>query len=241
MTPRARRLLLPALMTAVMLIVLLGLGTWQMQRLFWKQELLAQVDRAEANGAVPLPAGPATFRPVPFAKVSVTGTFLSGQTAWYGAEVRTIPSGPAMGARMIVPLRRTEGGGVVLVDRGWVPSSRAAPIDQPAGETTIVGYVRFGDRAGWFSAQDDVVERRFYTLDPKAMGEALGQPAVLPFVLVALGEGPGENGVVRSWPDPARHLPHPPNSHLSYMITWYGLAVALLAIFVVWARKGRHA
>ena len=235
MTPSFRRLLWPALMTAAMLIVLLGLGTWQMQRLFWKQALLAQVDRAEAAGAMAL-----TDNPEPFSKVSVTGTFLAGQTAWYGAEVRTISTGPAMGARMIVPLRRAEGT-VILVDRGWAPSSRSEPIAQPLGETTIVGYVRFGDRAGWFSAQDDVVERRFYTLDPKAVGAALGQPAVLPFVLVALGEGPGENGVVTRWPDPARHLPRPPNSHLSYMITWYGLAVALLAIFVVWARKGRHA
>ena len=42
---------------------------------------------------------------------------------------------------------------------------------------------------------------------------------------------------IEHWPDPARHLPRPPNNHLSYAITWYGLAVALLAIFVVWVRK----
>jgi surfeit locus 1 family protein len=49
---------------------------------------------------------------------------------------------------------------------------------------------------------------------------------------VALGPTP-PNG----YPDPAKHLPRPPNNHLSYAITWYGLAAALVVIFVVWARK----
>ena len=42
-----------------------------------------------------------------------------------------------------------------------------------------------------------------------------------------------------SAPIPAEHLPRPPNNHLQYAITWYGLAVALLVIFIVWARKAR--
>ena len=234
MTPRTRRLLGPGLMTAAMMIVLLGLGTWQVQRLFWKQAFLARIDQAEAAPPVPL-----TQDPIPFAKLSVAGTFLSGQTALYGAEVRDLPAGPAMGARLIVPLREANGD-VVLVDRGWVPEARAVPIDQPAGPVTVTGYARFGDSAHWFSAQDDAVGRRFFTLDPGVIGRALGQPRVPPFVLVALAPSP-EAPAATVWPDPARHLPRPPNSHLSYAATWYGLAVALLAIFVVWASKGKPA
>jgi surfeit locus 1 family protein len=82
------------------------------------------------------------------------------------------------------------------------------------------------------------VARRFFTLDPVAIGAAVGQPTVRPFVLVALATGPAIAG---HWPEPAQHLPRPPNNHLSYAITWYGLAVALLAIFIVWARKGSRA
>jgi surfeit locus 1 family protein len=221
-------------MTAGMLIVLLGLGTWQVKRLFWKQALLAQIDRAEA--AAPLPLSQLSS-PSPFAKVSVTGTFLAGVTALYGADVRTIGAEPAMGARLIEPMRATSGD-VILVDRGWVPLSRPEPIDQPAGTVTISGYVRFGDSPHWFSGKDDLAARRFYTLDPKAIGVAVGQPDVRPFVLVALTSAPGPAMPADRWPDPARYLPRPPNNHLSYAITWYGLAMALLAIFIVWARKG---
>ena len=60
----------------------------------------------------------------------------------------------------------------------------------------------------------------------------LGFGSVAPFILVAMGPAPPER-----YPDPARHLPRPPNNHLSYAITWYGLAIALVVIFVLWARK----
>ena len=53
-----------------------------------------------------------------------------------------------------------------------------------------------------------------------------------PFILVALGPAPPEG-----FPDPAKHLPRPPNNHLQYAITWYGLAAVLVVIFAIWSRK----
>ena len=97
---------------------------------------------------------------------------------------------------------------------------------------TIEGYVRPSDTPGMFSATDSPATRQFYTLDTRAIGKALGLDRVAPFILVALGPPPPER-----YPDPARHLPRPPNNHLSYAITWYGLAIALVVIFVLWARK----
>ena len=237
MTADGRRLLAPAAMTLAMMAVLLGLGTWQVQRLLWKQTLLAQIERAESAPPTPLPV-PLRVNPPPFAKVSATGTFLPDKTALYGAEVRSTATGTAMGARMIVPLRQSDGK-ILLVDRGWAPLTRTGPIDMPMGIATIAGYVRFADSRGWFSARDDIAGHRFYTLDPVAIGAAIGEQDVPPFVLVVLAVG-GDSPPDR-WPDPARHLPRPANNHLVYAITWYGLAVALLTIFFVWARKGTRA
>ncbi len=245
----ARRLLWPGLMTAVMMIVLLGLGTWQVRRLMWKQTILAQVDLAEASAPVPLPSIPAPFTlpsipapftPTPFTKVFVTGTFLNDRAALYGAEVKPAAAGPAMGARMIVPLRR-EDGSTILVDRGWVPLSRPEPIEQPAGVVRVSGYIRMGDHPGWFSAVDDPAARRFFTLDPAAIGAAAGVRDAAPFILVALGDTAAQRPLPGPWPDPARYLPRPPNNHLAYAITWYGLAIALLVIFFLWAKKGSAA
>ncbi len=209
-----------------MLMVLIGLGTWQIYRLHWKQGILAQIATAEA--APPIPLGP---NPAPYTKVSVTGRFRFDLAVQYASEVRDTPAGPAIGTYQIVPLERP-GAPAILVNRGWIPQNRDMALNDPSGEVTVTGYVRPGDTARWFSAADDVAGRQFFTLDPGAIARAVQKPDVLPFVLVALGSAP-----YNIYPAPADHLPRPPNNHLSYVITWYGLALALVVVFVVWMRK----
>ncbi len=221
---RRRRLLWPAVSTVLALLVLLGLGAWQLRRLAWKQGLLAEIDRAEAAPPVPLPQAPA-----PFAKVEASGSLLADHQARYGAEVRDTPAGAVMGAQSIAPLRLDDGR-IVLVDRGFVPAG--VPDPAPAGRVRIAAYVRPADHPGWFSAPDDPAGRRFYTLDPAAIGAALGLAQVAPFTLVALGDPQAG-----TYPDPARHLPRPPNDHLNYALTWFGLALALLVVFAAYSRK----
>jgi surfeit locus 1 family protein len=97
-----------------------------------------------------------------------------------------------------------------------------------------MGYVRFGEPAGRFAAQDDLAGRRFYHFDPVAIGAALGQPGVAPYGLVVMGP-PG------SLPEPTQSLPRPRNSHLGYAITWYGLALSLIGVFAAFAWRMRKA
>jgi surfeit locus 1 family protein len=216
-------LLWPAVTTLLMLLVLLGLGTWQVRRLHWKEGILARIAAAEAAAPVPLPAAPG-----PFQKVRVTGQFLPGLAASYGVEVRDTPSGPLMGRHLIMPLAAE--GRVILVDRGWVPeNSRPAP---PTGPVTIIGYARPPDRSRLLGVADNPAKREFFTLDPAAIAASLGLSNVAPFTLVALGPPSGP-------PIPAQHLPRPPNNHLSYALTWYGLAIVLAIVFITWARGRR--
>ena len=99
-------------MTAVMLVVLLGLGTWQVQRLAWKEAILAQIAQAEAAPPIPLPAGPMPSR---CRGAYDPGAVHQGRghrhaaarlSALYGAEVRDTRAGPELGAHLIEPLQR---------------------------------------------------------------------------------------------------------------------------------------
>ena len=211
----ARRLLVPGLMTLVMLATLLTLGTWQVNRLLWKQELLAAIAAGEQRPPVALAESPPAF-----ARVRAEGRF-DPIVALYGAEVR----GNSGGARLLGILHR-DGAPPVLVDRGWVPVPPPAVASGPAA---VEGFIRPAETAGAFAPADDLAGRRFYTLNPAAIGRALGVPDLAPYTLIAMGP-PGI-------PDPARTLPRPPNNHLSYAITWYGLAIALLVVFALYARK----
>jgi surfeit locus 1 family protein len=220
-----RRLVWPLSGLLVLELILLGLGTWQVHRLHWKEAILEDIARAEAAPAVPL-AG----KPGPFTKVSVSGRLRHDLAASYGADVRDTATGPQLGSYLIVPLERSNEP-TLLVDRGWVPDKRSGPINEPQGMVSISGYIHPADHPGMFSARDDPATRTFYTLDPVAIGAALGLKNVAPFVLIALGPPPAEH-----YPEPATHLPRPPNDHFIYAVTWYGLALALVVMFVVWAR-----
>ena len=226
MSATARRLAGPGVATLVMLAILIALGTWQVHRLAWKRGLLADIDRAEAAPGVALPPSPP-----PFLKVRVTGAFHYAETATYGVDVRLTPRGNQIGAQLVTPLFRADGP-PVLVDRGWAPTDPPRDIAQPTGEVTVEGYVRLPDTPGLFSPADDPAKRIFYTLDPAKIGAALAVPHVAPFTVVALGGAPSEG-----YPEPAQGLPRPPNDHLSYALTWYGLAAVLLVIFFLYARK----
>ena len=221
-----RRLLWPGIWASVMFLVLVGLGTWQIQRLYWKRGILAQIAHAEAAAPVPL-----VGQPSPFTKVAATGRLRADLSAFYGADVRDTRRGPQMGAFLIQPLERP-GQPTLLVERGWVPQQRSRPLAQPQGPVTISGYIHPAAHPTMFSAADDPATRTFYTLDPQAIGAALGLHNVAPLVLVALGPRPPD-----LWPDPARHLPRPPNNHLQYALTWYGLAGVLVVMFVLWSRE----
>ncbi len=198
----------------------MSLGVWQVERLHWKLGLLADIDRAEA--AAPVPLGTA---PLPWAKVEATGHMRDDLAALYGSEVRNTASGPTLGAQLITPLMR-DGADPVLVDRGWLPEGAAVPHDPDPSR--VVGYVRPPDHASWLSPAGDPAKHRFFTLDPQAIGAALGLARVAPFTLVALGPG-------GTLPEPAQSLPRPPNDHLGYAITWFGLAVCALGVFAAYA------
>jgi surfeit locus 1 family protein len=221
-----RKLIAPGAITLVMLMALVGLGTWQVQRLAWKRDILARVAAAEAQGPMPL-----SDDAPPFARVTATGKFRHDLTARFGAFVQN----SAMGTHLIVPLER-ENAPVVLVDRGWVPSLPTTALDQPEGTVTVVGFIHPPDKAGLLSAADDVAGRQFFTMDAAAIAASLGLKSVAPFILVTVGPAP-----VSRWPEPVTTLPRPPNNHLTYAIVWYGLAVSLIVVFIVWARKGTRA
>jgi len=244
-TVASRRLIVTTLAALGLLMVLLALGAWQLRRLAWKEAILETIARSEAGPARPLDDDVA-----PYAKVRVEGRFLADRVALYGSEVRVAAGVPVMGAHQIVPLARSSGP-PVLVDRGWLPVDAASEAVVPDAINSVEGYVRPPEPRGWFSAEDDPGAHRFFSLDPAAIGAALGIGPVLPMTLVALVDtsvggtsnpGATESGVAPasagapSFPQPATHLPRPPNDHLAYAVTWFSLAAVLVVMFAIWIR-----
>jgi surfeit locus 1 family protein len=219
-------LLGPAVAIAAALAILVALGAWQLQRLAWKESVLADIARSEAAAPAPLPSDPAPLRPAPFSKVEVGGTLRD--VGLYGVAVRPTPAGEREGAFRLGVIDRPEGAPAVLVNEGWVPDG--TPLDPAPRTATVVGYIRPGEAPRWFMPKGDPASRHFYSPDPAGIGAALGLPPLAPFVVVALGDVPPG-----TYPQPARHLPQPANNHLQYALTWFGLAAVLLGVFAAFA------
>ena len=224
---RFRPTLLPTLVTLPALLVLLGLGSWQLQRLDWKEALIAEREAGLRAAPVRLPATP-DLADVAHRRVTVAGRFLHEGELFFGARVHKGVSG----VEVLTPLRLDDGR-IVLVNRGWVPlkrrdrAERSESLDRGRGE--IAGVLRPERRAsGWLAPRNDAAAGYWFFYEVGAMARHLGLD-LLPAVLEAL---PG--------PDPARlpvgRLPETSlaSNHLQYAITWYALALALAVIYLIY-------
>lgn len=224
---RFRCRLWPTVITAAGLVLLLGLGTWQVERLGWKTELIRQAEEGLAAPAVDLPDD-AGLEGLDFRHVSVRGTYLHDAAIGFGlSAVQGEPGG-----RLVTPLRLDDGR-IVLVDRGWLPEAllppRTPPGLQPSGEVDIEGVARWrgGGKPGWLTPTNEPDKRRWFGWDLPALEQALGMSLLPVEIVLERTEGTGE------LPKTEPVTIDLPNNHLGYAITWYGLAAALLAIYLL--------
>ena len=230
---RGKSLLWPAVFAVGGILVLLGLGTWQVERLFWKEGLIAQRQGAVSAPPAVLPDGLAAASGLEYHHVSATGTFLSDRELYLGA---TDDDG-RLGYHVIEPLRLASGV-VLLVDRGFVPENLKLPASreagEPQGEVTITGLLRLAppEKPHWFLPDNSPARNYWFWVDIPAMSAATGLDRVLPFYVDA-DATPNPGG----WPKGGVTPLQLPNDHLQYAITWFSLAVALIVIYFLYCRR----
>lgn len=229
---RFRPALIPTLITVPGLLLAVGLGVWQLQRLEWKEGLIAAVDARMAASAVPLdevlglPPTEEEYR-----RVSLEGHFLNDKEAY----LFVIGPEGQPGYHVVTPFLRT-GGDMVLVDRGFVPETLRDPASraegQVEGDLKIAGVLRLPQPQSVFTPDPDLENRIWYARDPAAMAGVLGVPLAAD-VLIEADAAPNPGG----WPLGGQTVVSFPNDHLQYAITWFGLALALLAVYLVYHRR----
>jgi len=226
-----RSLLWPTLWSALGFVLLLGLGTWQVQRLSWKEGLIAERNASLAAAPVALPADLAAARALEFHPVRADGEFLNDHELYLNAqELRG-----DQGFHVITPFRLADGR-MLLVDRGFVPTDHERPDTRRAGEiagpTTVTGLLRLPEPSGWFTPANEPAKNSWFSVDLPAMARAAGIGDALPFYIDA-GKTPNPGGL----PQGGQTITDLPNNHLQYAITWYALAVALIVVYIRFASR----
>lgn len=221
---------------AIAFVLLLGLGRWQIERLHWKQGLLARI--AALQHAPPQPIVAILGRAAAGADIDYTRVAADCPQVERSAYLRlySLHDGAA-GYRIITACVLAAGPyGSVLVDRGFVAQDAAGEASPPPGQVIaqpLVGILRGGDLKTFVTPDNQPAQRLFYSRDIPAMARVLGAVGPAPIFLMLESPAP-KSGLPVPTPAPADI----PNNHLEYAVTWFGLAGALACVYLasLWRR-----
>jgi surfeit locus 1 family protein len=211
-----------------------ALGSWQVQRLHWKQDLIERVGQRVHAAPVPAP-GPQDWPRVSAAadeyrRVKASGTLLTAQGAKVQASTEL-----GSGYWLLAPLRAADGS-VTMINLGFIPleQARSALPPQPAGAFEVTGLLRISEPGGGFLRKNDPAADRWYSRDVAAIAATRGLPAPAPYFIDADAASAARLSA-RDGIAPVGGLTviafH--NSHLVYALTWYGLAL-MMAFACYW-------
>jgi surfeit locus 1 family protein len=217
----ARRALTGALL--LLAAVFVALGTWQMQRLFWKLDLIERVEARIHAEPVPAPARAAwsavSREKDEYRHVTVTGLFQHDKTVLVQAVTER-----GAGFWVLTPMRLADEASV-LINRGFVPTDRSDPAARlaseiAAGPVTITGLLRISEPDGGFLRANDPANDRWFSRDVAAIAASKGIADIAPYFVDA-DATPNAGGL----PIGGLTVVTFRNSHLVYALTWYALAV----------------
>jgi surfeit locus 1 family protein len=238
---KRRSSVLDATVSALVGVVILsGLGIWQLDRKISKENLIATLNARLSR--VPEDLQPRASWPrlrqdgEEFRRVAFPAEFLDGEEALVytaGSPLRSDVKGP--GYWVFAPARLA-GGSIVLINRGFVPDDRKDPAMRvegvPHGIVDVVGVMRWPEIRGSFTPADDPKKNVWYLRDSNSIATFKKWATAAPFYVDQ--EAPTPTGGL---PKPGKLEVRLPDDHLQYAITWFGLALALAGVYVVWLAR----
>jgi surfeit locus 1 family protein len=222
----------PALIILIVMAITVRLGFWQRDRAHQKEALNAQIVAFEQAPVQRVGAAPIALKDINFHRVMARGTFMPERVVYLDNR----PYMDQPGFYVVMPLKLADGG-VVLVNRGWLPRNLSdrtgiAPYDTPAGEVEIDGVARpnaslaFELGHGGSAAREKIRQN----LDVAAYAAETGLP-LQPFVIQQQNDT--RDKLVRDWPAPTLGV----DTNYGYMLQWWGMAAAALAFGLYAARR----
>lgn len=238
-----------------------ALGTWQVHRRSWKLDLIARVEQRVHAPATPAPTAAqwanVTAANSEYRHVQVSGTFLNDSETLVQATTEL-----GAGFWVLTPLRQPDGT-IVLINRGFVPPERrdraAHGASDPTTPATVTGLLRVTEPGGAFLRHNDPAANRWYSRDVQAIAAARGLSRVAPYFIdadaAAGSRAPvAADGAMVEATNPAGTASPPRaalpvggltviafhNSHLTYSITWYTLALMVVGGMWILIREERR-
>lgn len=207
------------LMTILGFGILCALGTWQLQRLEWKENLIAQINDAYKDKArIPAPGFVQITPNKALKRIRIKGRFEHDKEL----KIKPRTYEGKVGYHLLTPFHLS-GGGTILVNRGWVPDKDVS-IKRPQGDGYVTGLLREPPRANPFTPANNPDKEEWYLADLEQIKLARNIKKLAPLILY-------EDSGRKTYPLAKALKWEPRNDHLQYAIFWFTMAGLLLIIY----------
>ena len=203
--------------------VLLSLGVWQVQRLTWKQGILAEIDAKISGAPIALPVAP-NVTTHKYQPVEISGRFVENR-------IRVLVSQKLIGAgyRIIQPFQTKDR--VILIDRGFVKIDQIEDLRND--QASVLGNLHWPDEVDDYTPEPDMKRDIWFARDVTALADTLNTDPIL----VIAREITPDSEKVSPIPISSSGIP---NDHLQYAITWFALAAVwagMSGLFLIGTRR----
>ena len=219
----------PTVFFVFSLIILVSLGTWQVKRLIWKNELISFYLKQSTNNIINLHKENFVSEEIEYRKVRLTGKFLNKKEVHITGKTY---EGNA-GFHVVTPFLM-QNGNYVLVNRGWVSENykeaKSRSFSLINEETSVIGLIRYPQKKGYFVPENEPDNGFWFTIKPAEIKKHLKidkETFIIKFYVDALRQEKKIN-----LPIGIKEKINIRNQHLSYAITWYSLAIVLMIIYL---------
>ena len=232
-----RPMLWPSIFSIITFIILCGFGTWQIKCLYWKEALIQRYITESQSKPLSNLSEVSKSKVNEFKAVEISGKFLHNNEIYITGKTY---EGNA-GFHVVTPFKM-ENNQIVLINRGWVSEGYKNPnkrkFSLTKGLVKLKGIIRHPQKKGYFVPENDGQNGFWFTIKPNQIFEFINitsYPIIEKYYIDAL-----RIGEKLTLPIGVDGKPKFRNQHLSYAITWYGLALSLLFVYFSYhASSGR--
>ena len=205
--------------TIFFILVFITLGSWQIIRLSWKNNLILEIENSLKNPPVELTQS----KKENYLKIKTSGKIdFNKQIYLYNLDENGTP-----GFEVINPISIDNEN--FLMNRGWIPFEKKDSQDLNLfDENNITGTLKLQGRKNIFKPDNDIEENYWFSLNREDILKFTGKEFSEYIIYL--------DGNFQS-PKPKKITANISNNHKKYAITWFSLAISILLLYLYFRKK----
>ena len=220
-----KKLFLSLVYSSIAILILVSLGTWQLERLRWKTTILSSMKLSLSMPPIKISREIIdNINKYSYRRIELTGSYLNDNHFTIYSKVLN----KKVGKHLVVPFKTQYG--TILINRGFIPKNFKTISEIESGLVTINGMVKFQQKINYFTPKNNIYKNEWYYININDANDYLSAQ-LLNFYIVE------ENNIEEEYPVGSQYNINIPNDHLQYAITWFSLALALSIFMNVFWRK----